>query len=152
MDTAHQQKLMLKILIGSAWADQHLEPEEVTYLEQVLQRYHLDHDAELRALLATPVPAEKTEWWLIAYLKDTPETERLKLLAQIGNLLISDHVVSSVEHDLIDEFHELMATIPAPPEVEPPPSVNEMTTTVAKRVGQFFRRVVQMAQNLTHGQ
>jgi hypothetical protein len=146
MDTAHQQKLMLKILIGSAWVDRHLKPEEVTYLSNVLTRFHLDRDAELQGLLKTSVPLEQTERWLIAYLKDTPTTERLKLLAAIGNLLISDHVVSSIEHDLLDEFHELMASIPAPP--EPPPHVSEIATHLVQRIGQFFRHVLEAVKHL----
>ncbi len=146
MDTAHQQKLMLKILIGSAWVDRHLEPEEVAYLSNVLARFHLDHDAELQGLLQTSVPREQTERWLIAYLKDTPNTERLKLLAAIGNLLISDHVVSSIEHDLLDEFHELMASLPAPPEA--PLHISEIAPNLAQRVGQFFRHVMEAVKHL----
>jgi hypothetical protein len=142
MDAEHQHNLMLKILIGSAWADRHVEPEEVAYLSNVLKRFHLDHDNELRSLLKTPVPMEQTERWLVAYLKDTPDSERLKLLAAIGNLLISDHVVSSVEHDLLDEFHELMAHIPAPP--EPTPTVAEVAPKLLRRIGQFFRRVMHL--------
>jgi hypothetical protein len=142
MDAEHQHKLMLRILIGSAWVDRHLEPEEVAYLGNVLTRFHLDHDRELQELLELPVPLEQTERWLVAYLKDTPDSERLKLLAAIGNLLMSDHVVSSVEHDLLDEFHELMAHIPAPP--EPTPTVAEAAPRLLQRIGQFFRRVMQL--------
>jgi hypothetical protein len=144
MDTEHQHSLMLRILIGSAWVDRHLEPEEVTYLGNILKRFHLEHDQELRSLLETPVPQEQTERWLVAYLKDSPDSERLKLLAVIGNLLISDHVVSSVEHDLLDEFHELMAHIPAPP--EPTPSVAEVAPKLLQRIGQFFRRIMAFPQ------
>jgi hypothetical protein len=142
MDAEHQHKLMLKILIGSAWVDRHLEPEEVAYLGKVLTRFHLDRDTELQALLNTPVLLPQTEQWLVAYLQDTPDSERLKLLAAIGNLLMSDHVVSSVEHDLLDEFHELMAHIPAPP--EPIPTVAEAAPKLLQRIGQFFRRVMQL--------
>jgi hypothetical protein len=140
MDLAHQHKLMLKILIGSAWIDRHLESEEVNYLSKVLTRFNLDHDSELQALLKMAVPVEQTERWLVAYLKDTPETERLKLLAAVGNLLISDQEVSDVEHDLLDEFHELMASIPAPPESSVSPSTNA-APRLLKQIGQFFRRI-----------
>ncbi|MGB8699605.1 MAG: TerB family tellurite resistance protein [Thermosynechococcaceae cyanobacterium] len=149
MDLAHQ-KLMLKILIGSAWADRHVEPEEVAYLGNVLLRFHLDHDAELQALLRSPVPIEQTELWLIDYLKDASDTERLKLLAAIGNLLMSDHVVSSIEHDLLDEFHDLMNRIPPTPEPESPHYVSAIAPTLAQRVGQFFRRVMEIAHQATH--
>jgi hypothetical protein len=148
MDIGVQHKLMLKILIGSAWADRHLEPEEIRYLETVLERYQLQNDKELRSLLTTPVSLEQTELWIVSYLKDTPETERLKLLAAIGNLLISDHVVSSVEHDLLDDFHDIMASIPAP--AEPAKPVENIAPSIAQQLGKFFRRAAETVQRLTH--
>jgi hypothetical protein len=141
MEPNQHQRLMLNILIGSAWIDQHLVPEEVTYLQKVLSRFHLDHDAQLNALLTTPVEPKQTERWLIAYLQDSPNSERLKLLAAIGNLLISDNEVSDIEHDLLDEFHDLMASIPAP--VEPSSSSGgDWAPKILQQVGQFFRRVI----------
>lgn len=142
MDSAQQHYLMLQILIGSAWIDCHLEPEEVTFLEKVLTRFNLGSDRELQALLKTPVPSVQTEQWLVVYLRDSPDSERLKLLAAIGNLLISDDVVSSVEHDLLDDFHDLMAKIPAPPE---PTSFIDAAPKVLRNIGQFFRRVVKLS-------
>jgi hypothetical protein len=140
MDSAQHQHLMLKILIGSAWVDQHLEPEEVAYLNKVLLRVHLEHNAELQGLLSTPVEPTQTEQWLVSYLRDSPDAERLKLLAAIGNLLIADDEVSDVEHDLLDEFHTLMASIPSPP--EPLPDLGEVAPKILQQVGQFFRRVM----------
>jgi hypothetical protein len=140
MDSAQHQHLMLKILIGSAWVDQHLEPEEVAYLNKVLLRAHLEHNAELQGLLSTPVEPTQTEQWLVSYLRDSPDAERLKLLAAIGNLLIADDEVSDVEHDLLDEFHTLMASIPSPP--EPLPDLGEVAPKILQQVGQFFRRVM----------
>lgn len=144
METTQHQRLMLKILIGSAWIDQHLVPDEIAYLNRVLSRFHLEHEAELQTLLKVPVHPSQTERWLIEYLKDSPDAERLKLLAAIGNLLIADHDVSDIEHDLLDEFHELMASIPSP--VEPPsPSEGDWAPKILQQVGQFFRRVMSAA-------
>jgi hypothetical protein len=140
METDQHQRLMLNILIGSAWIDQHLVPEEVAYLRRVLSRFHLEHDAQFEALLTTPVAPQQTERWLIAYLQDSPDAERLKLLAAIGNLLISDNEVSDIEHDLLDEFHDLMASIPS--SVEPSPSPKDLGLKILQQVGQFFRRVI----------
>ncbi|WP_404786187.1 TerB family tellurite resistance protein [Altericista sp. CCNU0014] len=138
-DSAHHQHLMLKILIGSAWVDRHLVPAEVTYLNKVLARYHQAHDPELQALLSHPVSLGQTEGWLVDYLKDSPDSERLKLLAAIGNLLISDDKVSDIEHDLLDEFHTLMAKIPSPP--EPLFDIKEHSPTILQQLGKFFRHV-----------
>jgi len=108
MDTEYQ-RLTLQILIGSAWVDHQLSEPEVTYLKEVLARYHLSHDPELQTLLQAPVPLQQTERWIFEYFKKHDQEERLKLLATIGNLLIADDVVSDVEHDLLDEYHDLMA-------------------------------------------
>jgi hypothetical protein len=140
MDSAHHQHLMLKILIGSAWVDRHLVPEEVSYLKTVLSRFHLDRDAELQALLHAPVDLPQTEQWLVSYLRDSPDSERLKLLAAIGNLLIADDDVSDIEHDLLDEFHSLMANIPSPP--EPLSHREEHGPKILEQIGKFFRRVM----------
>ena len=148
MDLAHHHHLMLKILIGSAWIDQHLVPAEVNYLNRLLQRYHLEHDPELQVLLRTPIAPAQTEQWLIAYLKDSSDTERLKLLAAIGNLLISDEEVSAIEHDLLDEFHRLLAQIPAHP--DPPPHITDLAPNIVQQVGKFFRHVLTAIQGGTH--
>ena len=112
MNSEQQQSLILKILMGSAWADKQLEPQEVSYLQTLLQRYHLSHDSELQALLETPVSPQQTEKWIVAYLKNADEEERMILLAKIGKLLISDDQVSDSEHDLLDRYYELMARTP----------------------------------------
>ncbi len=48
MNPTTQHQLMLKIVAGSAWADGHLEPQELAYLGSLLRRYGLEHDTELR--------------------------------------------------------------------------------------------------------
>ena len=116
MDTDSQHRLTLQILIGSAWVDHTLNDSETAYLRTVLERYHLSNDAELQALLASPVAPQQTERWIATFLKGTQQEERLKLLASIGQLLIADDVVSDVEHDLLDEYHDLMAKISDEPD------------------------------------
>lgn len=137
----HRQQI-LKIAIGSAWADRHLEPGEVEYLQTLFQRYQLSPNSELMALLKMPVPLEQTERWIVEYLSDTTETDRLKLLAAIGNVLIADNVVSEADHDLLDEYHALMADIPPHPEANP---------TLVQTVGKFVRRVIRSIRELASG-
>ncbi|MGQ9836425.1 MAG: tellurite resistance TerB family protein [Cyanobacteriota bacterium] len=132
MNPTTQHRLMLKIVAGSAWADGHLEPQELAYLGSLLRRYNLEHDTELGELFQQPIPAKQTELWMAEYLMEATETERMQLLGAIGNLLIADNHVSSEEHSLLDEYHALMAGIPAQPESAP---------SLVKSVGQFFRRI-----------
>lgn len=112
--TSEQQehRLILQILMGAAWADRQIEPQEIRYLQKLLERYHLSQDAELQALLETPVSPEQTERWIVAYLRNADEEERMILLSKIGKLLISDDRVSDSEHDLLDRYYELMERTP----------------------------------------
>ncbi|QUY42248.1 TerB family tellurite resistance protein [Acaryochloris marina] len=138
MDTEHQ-RLTLQILIGSAWVDHTLSEPEVTYLKKVLDRYHLTQDTELQSLLQEPVLPQQTERWIVEFLRQTNQEERLKLLAAIGNLLIADDVVSEIEHDLLDEYHALMAKIPDDP--------NHITNLV-RNIGSYVNKALQTLANL----
>ncbi len=135
-----QHRLILQILMGSAWADQQLEPQEVSYLHKLLQRYHLSQDTELQALLEKPVSSKQTEKWIIAYLKHADEEERMSLLAKMGNVLIADDNVSDSEHDLLDRYYELMARISHSEEAIP---------QFVKTLGHFVRDSIKTISELT---
>jgi uncharacterized tellurite resistance protein B-like protein len=139
MTSEQQHRLILQILMGSAWADQHLEPQEVVYLQALLQRCRLSQDAELQSLLETPVAPQQTERWIIAYLKNADEEERMILLAKIGKLLIADDTVSDSEHDLLDRYYELMARTPHHEEAIP---------KFVKTLGQFVRHSIKTISEL----
>ena len=167
MEKAEKHKLILKILIGAAWADRHLEPEEVKFLEQILERYDLKGDRELISLLKLPVGIQTTETWVAEYFRITTQDERMQLLANIGKVLIADDHVSDIEHDFLDDYHELMAYIPAQPGSSPSPGPEVKTVRVepqppegagtggfvaeAKKVvqhiGQFVQHALQKALN-----
>lgn len=138
MAPQHQHKLMLKIIIGSAWVDGHLEPTEAQYLQTLLDRYQLTHAPDLLALLEEPVPLSQTELWMVEYLADTTETERQRLLAAIGKLVIADNTVLPQEHALLDDYYALMAEIPARPEKPP---------TLVETVGKFVRKAARTVRN-----
>lgn len=140
MEPQHQHKLILKIVIGSAWVDGHLEPSEVKYLQTLLDRYHLSHDPELLELLEQPVSLRQTEGWMVNYLADTTEAERQGLLAAIGKIVIADDIASPLEHTLLDDYYTLMAKIPAR---------TEETPTQIKIVGSFVRQVFKTLRNLS---
>ncbi|WP_299484903.1 TerB family tellurite resistance protein [Acaryochloris sp. IP29b_bin.137] len=132
MDT-ELRRLTLQILIGSAWIDHQLSEPEVTHLQKTLSRYHLSQDTELQHLLQHPVPPAQTERWMVEFLKNSHQEQRLQLLAAIGNLLIADEVVSDIEHDLIDEYHELMARIPDEP---------DYITNLVKNIGHYVKKAL----------
>jgi hypothetical protein len=142
MEPQDRHKLMLKIVIGSAWVDGHLEPPETRYLQTLLERYHLTRDSELLALLEKPVSLRQTERWMVEYLADTTDEERQRLLAAIGKLVIADDSVLPPEHALLDDYYVLMAEIPAH---------SEETPTVVKTVGSFVRRALKTLHDLSTG-
>lgn len=126
--------MTLQILIGSAWADHDLNSAEKVYLQKVLARYHLSHDSELQTLLEAPVSPQQTERWIVTFLRENHQEERLTLLAKIGELLIADDIVSDVEHDLLDEYHDLMAKISDNP---------DYVGTLAQNIGHYVHKVLE---------
>lgn len=126
-------------MIGAAWSDRRLEPTEIEHFQQLLQRFHLHLNPELQTLLEQPVPLKQTELWLVEYLKDSTDTERQRLLSEIASMLIADDRVSDIEHDLLDEYYELMARIPPHP---------ESTTTLAPTLGRFIKRLLRSVRQL----
>lgn len=108
----------------------------------MLARYQLSHAPDLLALLEEPVSLGQTERWMVEYLADTTETERQRLLAAIGKLVIADDTVLPQEHTLLDDYYTLMAEIPAHPEETP---------TVVGTVGKFVRKVARTVRNLSAG-
>lgn len=132
MDTSTQNHLALKILIGSAWADGVLDPEEQEILSAALQRHGETYDRELKHLLEHPVDLQQTERWISQYLADATDTERQALLGAIGRVLFADRDISDEEHMLLDDFHSMMGTIPAHAEIP----------ELAKTVGKFVKKAV----------
>ena len=145
MDQSQKQKLITQILIGSAWIDRNLKPEEKIYLQTVLERYDLGQDNELLALLNEPTPVKTTEQWLVEYFKHSSKDERMQLLADIGNVLIADNIVSDIEHDLLDDYHELMAKMPA--REFPDSSVTDEIGKAARHIGSFVIEMINQFQN-----
>jgi len=131
-----QEELMLKIIIGAAWADQQLVPQEITALQGWLERFQLHHNREFLALLQEPIPLHQTEMWLLQYLQGATYEERLRLLGAIGNLIIADRTVTDAEHKLLDDYHALMAAIPPAPD----PVLPETVTSFVKQIGKVVKR------------
>ena len=133
MESLEQEKLLLKIVIGAAWIDRYLAPEEIEYLQKLLEQYHLHLNSELQQLLKQPIALQQTENWIVEYLKDTTSKERLRLLSAIANMFMADENVSEIEHQLLDEYYELMARIPPHPEATP---------TLVETISGFVKKLI----------
>ena len=104
--TRKTQKL-LKILIGAAWIDGVIEPEERRYLHCVATELNLEDDPEIRALLSEikQVTAPECYQWIEEYTTDNSNIQDYQdLLEKISGLIYSDGYVDVRETQLIEKL------------------------------------------------
>ena len=103
-------KNLMKIIIGSAWLDGRIQPEEKQYLLKVAQEKNLADDPDIRPLLyelRTVQPTECYEW-VKEYLGDRPSVEDCQnLIEAISGLIYSDGEVAIEEAKLLTKIQSL---------------------------------------------
>jgi tellurite resistance protein len=105
-------KQLLKILIGTAWLDGKVQPEEQQYLLRIAERKGLLEDPELKPLLygLRGVKPAECKQWVDDYLGAHPTPAVCQqLLEDISGLIYSDGVVDSSEANLMMEIQKLEA-------------------------------------------
>ncbi|MGV2826763.1 tellurite resistance TerB family protein [Myxosarcina sp. GI1(2024)] len=103
-------KTILKILIGAAWIDGIIQPEERKYLRRVAQDFRLANDPEIEPLLSELRPVQPVECyqWLEEYLGEYHSHEDyLELLEKISGLIYSDGYVDVREAKLMEKIKYL---------------------------------------------
>ena len=101
---------LIKILIGAAWIDGVMQPEEREYLTKKVAEYHLEEDTEIKSLLSglKPTTAETCYQWLETYLGSNPKTEDYQnLLEAISALIYSDGDIDLREANLLSRLQSL---------------------------------------------
>ncbi len=101
----NQMKQILKIVIGAAWIDGIIQPEERAYLRRVAQDFQLADDPEIKPLLSELRPVQPVECyqWLEEYFGENHSTEEYhQLLEKISGLVYSDGYVDVREAKLIE--------------------------------------------------
>jgi uncharacterized tellurite resistance protein B-like protein len=104
MSTPSQVKLLLKILIGAAWLDGTIQPEEKEYLQQVAAAQGMAEDREIKALIhgLVPVKPDQCDRWVKEYLGDNPSKDsHQELLTAVSGLIYSDGEVATNEAKLL---------------------------------------------------
>ena len=93
----------MKILIGVAWLDGAIQPEERQYLAKVAQTHQLDLDPEIESLLAGRISlaAADCERWIQEYLGDRLIHDDDGLIEAISGLIYSDGDVTVDEAKLL---------------------------------------------------
>lgn len=112
MPVNHTRKMkqLLKILIGAAWIDGTIQPEERNYLRRMAAEHQLAEDPEIKPLLSELKPVKPAECyrWLEEYLGENPtEADYQELLEKISGLIYSDGDVDVREAKLIEKLQLL---------------------------------------------
>jgi uncharacterized tellurite resistance protein B-like protein len=105
MNPESQERLLVKILIGVAWLDGEIQPEERAYLSKVAQTHHLE-DPEIATILSTPISQKECEDWIETYLAqslslDKSANSHERLLEAIGGMIYSDGDVAIAEAKIL---------------------------------------------------
>jgi uncharacterized tellurite resistance protein B-like protein len=129
-------KTLLKILIGAAWIDGKVQPEEREYLHRVAKEKGLANDPELRPWLYEfrAVQPQECYKWVQEYLGDRPTSEDCQnLIEAISALIYSDGNVANEEAKLLMEIQQL------DPGQEPLASVHP---SILQAIKQLYQRWV----------
>lgn len=103
-------KKLVKILMGAAWIDGIIQPQERQYIRKIAQEQGIESDPEIKPWLyelVTVKPAECYQW-VKEYLGDSPSTEDYQnLLQAISGLIYSDGEVATEEAKLLAKLQQL---------------------------------------------
>jgi uncharacterized tellurite resistance protein B-like protein len=112
MTTQSNSQILLKILIGTAWLDGQVQPQEREYLHRIAQETGLAEDREIQPLLYEfrSVKAEECYAWIQEYLGDRPTSQDCqKLIEQLSALIYSDGTIANEEAKLLTRLQILDA-------------------------------------------
>lgn len=132
----HKMKQLLKILIGAAWIDGIIQPEERKYLHRIAAEYNLADDPELQPLLSElkRVPTAECYQWVEEYLGENPtEEDYQELLEKISALIYSDGDIDVRETRLIEKVQSL------DPSQQPRKTI---VGNLLKKVQQLYREAI----------
>ncbi|NJM71563.1 MAG: TerB family tellurite resistance protein [Scytonema sp. RU_4_4] len=106
-------KNLVKILIGAAWIDGRIQPEERQYLRKIAQEKGVANEPEIQPLLYELVPVQPEQFyeWVKEYLGDRPSQEDSQnLMEAISGLIYSDGEVAIEEAKLLTKLQQLSDT------------------------------------------
>ncbi len=103
-------KLLVKILIGAAWIDGKVQPEERQYLQKIAKENGISEDPDIQPILneLVPVHSEQCYNWVREYLGDHPSQEDYQgLIEKLSALIYSDGDVANEEAKLLTRLQLL---------------------------------------------
>ncbi|MBD2356735.1 TerB family tellurite resistance protein [Tolypothrix sp. FACHB-123] len=138
MVTDSNVKNLVKILIGAAWIDGVIQPEERQYLREIAQAKGLATDPEIKPWLYELVPVQPKECysWVQEYLGDRPSIEDcVSLIEAISGLIYSDGDVAIEEARLLTKLQEI---------TKASESTQSAHKTLLKQIQKLYRRWVEV--------
>jgi uncharacterized membrane protein YebE (DUF533 family) len=129
-------KNLVKILIGAAWLDGKIQPEERQYLRQIAQQKGVANDPGIKPWLYELLAVQKSECyqWVREYLGDSPTNEECQNLIQaISGLIYSDGHVATEEARLLSELQDLSSDND---------QVNGKVNSILTQIQKLYRRWV----------
>jgi len=112
METQSKTKKLVKILIGAAWIDGKIQPEERKHLHQIAAQEGMADDPELRPWLyeLKPVSPAECHTWIREYLGPHPTAEDCRQLIEATSaLLYSDGDIANQEAKLLTQLQLLVS-------------------------------------------
>jgi uncharacterized tellurite resistance protein B-like protein len=128
-------KNLIKILIGAAWIDGVIQPEERQYLRRIAQENGVATDPEIKPWLYELVPVQPAECyeWVKEYLGSSPSTEDYQnLLQAISGLIYSDGDVAIEEAKLLTKLQHISTS----------ESTQAGSNNILKQIQKLYRRWV----------
>jgi uncharacterized tellurite resistance protein B-like protein len=136
MEAQSSVKQLVKILIGVAWIDGKVQPEEREHLQRVAKNKGVADDPDLQPWLYELRSVRQSECytWVEEYLGDRPTSEDCQqLIEAISALIYSDGDVANEEAKLLTELQRL-----DPDQAESGP----FPQPVVKEIQKLYRRWV----------
>jgi uncharacterized tellurite resistance protein B-like protein len=128
-------KSLVKILIGAAWIDGVIQPEERQYLRRIAQENGVATDPDIKPWLYELIPVQPTICyeWVKEYLGSSPSTEDYQnLLQAISGLIYSDGDVAIEEAKLLTKLQQISAS----------DSTQAGSNNILKQIQKLYRRWV----------
>jgi uncharacterized membrane protein YebE (DUF533 family) len=131
-------KNLIKILIGAAWIDGKIQPEEREHLRKIAEEQGLASDPDLKPWLYELRAVQPAECylWVSEYLGESPTLEDYqKLIQAISGLIYSDGEVAVEEAKLLSKLQDLSL------EKEP---TQPVLNSILKKIQKIYRRWVEI--------
>jgi uncharacterized tellurite resistance protein B-like protein len=109
-------KALVKILIGVAWLDGKIQPEERAYLQRIAIEKGVAKEPEIQPILheLRAVKQDECYQWIQEYLGDHPTPEEChQLIEAISEIVYTDGTIDSEEAKLLTRL-QILESEPAP--------------------------------------